>query len=134
MKFNFTTLHDAFTKVFSKLATNEVDEYVNPIRDWMKMLVLAVLVLLTGLSFFGFRFYTQFGTFEQGEISEQSAVIYNEKEVRTFAEMYSVKEAVFNKLRNDVQYIPPVQQEDPVSLATSTEGALEPLAEDVVAQ
>lgn len=132
MKFE-SPLFQKVREYFTKLFTREVGDYMNPMRDWTRGLFLAVFLLLSGFSFFAFKFYIQFGVPSVDSVAEKLPMTYNESDVRFYADMFVAREALFNELRQNTHLAPlPVSVE--VSSTTPVIVEEVPLAGDEIPQ
>lgn len=93
--------------------------FMNPTRDWTIGFLLSATILVVGVAYTIFDFREQFSRTGQEVTLDNQPVIYEEKEVVRYAELYEEKEREFNALRAHRVYTPP-----PVELP------VEPLAEE----
>ena len=82
--------------------------YMNPSRDWTWGIFTATVVFLGGSVFIGLDFYDQFGAPARDVVAEIQPIVYQEKEVVRYAELYNERERAFNMFREKKVYtVPP---------------------------
>lgn len=110
-------------------------DYVNPLRDWTIGLAAAALLFAGWSSYIAFDFYDQFIVPLEVENVATEGVLYKEKEVLFYATEYDEKEKIFEELRKDRTYLPPVVEnvlEENTEAQSESEPA--PLAGEPVAE
>jgi hypothetical protein len=107
-------------------------EFINPIRDWTIGLFTATVLFLTGVVFIALDFYLQFIAEPQAFVAEDQLVVYPEKEVRHYAELYRKKEENFNALHSIIPF--PVVDAVVETQATTTPEVIEPVPEAPLAE
>jgi hypothetical protein len=110
MKFNLIARKSKKQTPFSVSRRSTIG-YMKPLRDWTVGLAVAVVTFLSGVSFITYDFYRQSGVPTQEVTAEYEPVVYQEKEVIRFSEMYEEKERAFNTLRERRVYITEPLQE-----------------------
>ena len=106
MKINIKKFRKAkklFSKVFKK--GSSPSELINPIREWIIGLSVAVVVFSSGIAFTAFDFYTQLVSQTEIVIDEKP-LVYRQNEVKFYAEFYDEKEQAFEALRLYKEYVP----------------------------
>ncbi len=131
MKFNLSLLLHT-SKSHTKHGGQKSD-FVNPARDWGAGLMIAALTFCCGVGYLVFDFNAQFGAASDSIVIESQPVIYRDKEVQSYAELYFEKERMFNDLRRQRQVVVPVQMNQlPETEVENSEN--NPLAEIELAQ
>ncbi len=120
-----------FISKFKKRNTGELSD---PVYYWVLGLIFAFVIFLVGVVFIISDFRAQFNSSDSENSTSEKPILYAEKEIKEYAELYRKKEEVFNELRKNKQVIEqivaPVVEEAPLEEATSTT----PLAEVPIAQ
>lgn len=116
-----------------RIAQPRSHDLMNPSRDWLFMLALAVLTFGSGVVYVVFDLYGQFGDTDQLVATEQK-VEYQAKEVSYYAQMYEEREMEFMRLRKDRHYVPSEGTEEETSVKDSGADSSDPLAEVIMAQ
>jgi hypothetical protein len=81
-------------------------EFMHPMRDWMLILGFSVFVLVSGITYSSFDFYTQFVMPESETLVAEKHIRYRDKEIVSMSEAYTEKETVFNTLRAQMPSVP----------------------------
>jgi hypothetical protein len=123
MKLNFK--FSLNNNVISRILKGGSHEYINPVREWLVGLMIAMIAFVSGIIFIALDFY------EQLEASPDDVAVehfnYKETDVKYYADQYRQKEQIFNKMRKSSLYVPPVT----VSTTTASSGVVAiPLAEE----
>lgn len=114
MKLSFKLPGRADTSAMSVSRNANVQGYMNPMRDWALGLCVAILFFLVGAAYIAFDFYDQLGGIATIEVEDApQPIVYRDKEIIFYADMYSKKELRFNTLRGEAPVVAP--------LATTTE-------------
>lgn len=111
-------------------------------RDWAIGLSCAVVTLVSGIVYIGLDFYEQYKSVNQDVAVEEQEVLYNDKEVIHYAELYKKREMTFDTLRQERSAV--IFQEENVEDTTenvpetsnspTADNEVEPLAEVELAQ
>ncbi len=132
---NLNNMHIDFKKAFhraqsSGIAEGDSHEFMHLMRDWMSILGVSVLILILGVAYSAFDFYTQFGESSTGAPVPEKHIRYRDKEIVSFSDIYVEKEKAFNALRADA---PPAPESVATPATTTVDmeiGEGEPLAEE----
>ena len=93
----------------------ESHEYMHPVRDWMIVLGVCVLVFVGGAAYSAYDFYMQFGAPSEETSVAEKDVHYRDAEVKALSETYAQKESAFMTLRA-------ARKVDSVSMTDSGQG------------
>jgi len=100
------------------LVGKDSSAYMNPLTHWIGGLSLAIIVFLGGIVVITIDFYRQLNSVPESVTVEEQPVVYNEKDVRQYAESYIEKERVFNELRRQKTAVPFVSKQEAVGTTT----------------
>jgi cytoskeletal protein RodZ len=113
----------------SKRKYDTSGDSMNIHRDWAIGLGFAALFFIGGVTVIVLDFYTQFGI--EADMQNNPAKnlpTYSASEVRAFAQQYSEKSVVFEKLRNEIVSLPVTKQ----TASTTTDTPQQVIAPKVV--
>lgn len=100
-------------------------EFADPNRDWARGLLTAIIFFIGAMVYVSVDFYLQFLAPNDEIMVDVEPVVYKDKDVVFYAEVYAERDVLFNTLRETRAYVPPQE---------SAEDREVPLAEEVVSQ
>jgi hypothetical protein len=95
----------------SEILKKGSNDYVNPVREWLAGLSVAITIFVCGIIYTAYDFYKQL--IVPPAPVELQQVTYREEDIRRLAEEYEKKEEAFNEMRM-IKAPEPVSEAEPL--------------------